>query len=193
MKGLIIATLAASLLGNVSAFAQSDSMVDKMAGKTFTAADGSSMTFLVYRGGMAREIHTANGQTLIETYSLKTGAVSDADGGSAPAGTFRITAAGLSAQYNDGHSEMLASNGAGSVRMMVRDAGGDLTCTAFYPDGHRFSDADRQAALIDVSALDIPQGSMRNGCEPQVTREAHTKAHRHTAQNDETVVARLPE
>ena len=196
MKGLIFATLAAGLLGTVSALAHTDSMVDQIAGKKFTAADGSSMTFLVYQGGLAREIHTANGQTLIETYSLKArdaGTVSDADSGSAPAGTFKITAAGLTAEYADGHSEMLAPNGAGGMRMMLHGAGGELTCTAFYPEGHRFSDAERQAALIDVSALDVPQSSMRNGCEPQVTREARAKSHRRSAQSDETVVARLPE
>lgn len=196
MKGLIFATLAAGLLGSVSAPAQSDSLVDRIAGKTFTAADGSSMTFLAYQGGLAREIHTANGQTLVETYSLKgarAGTVSDAESGSAPAGTFRITTAGLTAEYADGHSEMLTPSSAGGMRMTLQGAGGDLTCTAFYPAGHRFNDAERQAALIDVSALDVPQGAMRNGCEPQGTREARAKTHRHTAQSDETVVARLPE
>ena len=203
MKGLIFATLAASLLGSVSALAQSDSMrpaeqstIAKIAGKKFTAADGSSLTFLAYQGGLAREIHTANGATIIETYALKgadAGTVSDADGGSRPAGTFKITAAGFTADYNDGHSEMLAPNGAGGMRMMLHSASGDLTCTAFYPEGHRFSDAERQAALIDVSALDVPQASMRNGCTPEITREARAKTRRHTAQSDETVVARLPE
>lgn len=202
MKGLIFATLAASLLGSVSALAQSDSVqpasaaqstIGKIAGKKFTAADGSSLTFLAYKGGMAREIHTANGATIIETYALKDaddGTVSGADGG---AGTFKITAAGFSTDYNDGRSEMLASNGAGGLRMMLHTASGDLTCTAFYPEGHRFSDAERQAALIDVTALDVPRASLRNGCEPEVTREARAKNRRHTAQSDETVVARLPE
>ena len=204
MKGLIFATLAASLLGSVSALAQSDFMqrasveqstMAKIAGKKFTAADGSSLTFLAYQGGLAREIHTANGATIIETYTLKdadAGTVSDAEGGSRPAGTFKITAAGFTADYNDGHSEMLAPNGAG-MQMMLHSAAGDLTCMAFYPEGHRFSDAERRAALIDVSALDVPQTSMRNGCGPEITREARAKSRRHTAQSYETVVARLPE
>ncbi len=199
VKGLIFATLAASLLGSVSALADSvqpasaeQSTIHKIAGKKFTAADGSSLTFLAYQGGMAREIHTANGATIIETYALKAGdagTVSGADGG---AGTFKIITAGFTADYNDGHSEMLTSNGAGGLRMMLHTASGDLTCTAFYPEGHRFSDAERQAALIDVSALDVPRTSMRNGCEPEITREARAKTHRRTAQSDETVVARLP-
>lgn len=204
MKGLIFATLAASLLGSVSALAQSYSMqpasaerstIEKIAGKKFTAADGSSLTFLAYQGGMAREIHTANGATLIETYALKdgdAGIVSDADSGNRPAGTFKITAAGFTTDYNDGRSEMLTSNRAGELRMMLHTASGELSCTAFYPAGHRFSDAERQAALIDVSALNVPRESMRNGCEPDVTREARAKMHRRTAQSDETVVARLP-
>ena len=197
MKGLIVATLAASLLGSVCAVAQSAdrTTIAKIAGKKFYAADGSSLTFLAYKSGLAREIHTANGATIIETYSLKAadaGTVSDADGGSRPAGTFKITAAGFTADYNDGRSELLSSNGAGGMRMMLHSASGELTCTAFYPEGHRFSDAERQAALIDVSALDVPRAAMRNGCEPDVTREARAKTHRRTAQSDETVVARLP-
>jgi hypothetical protein len=196
VKGLIFATLAVSVLGSVSALAQSASVqstIDGIAGKKFYAADGSSMTFLAYRGGLAREIHTANGATLIATYSLKNsgaGTVSDAEGGSRPAGTFKITAAGLTADYNDGHSEMLASDGAG-VRMILHSASGDLTCTAFYPEGHRFSDAERKAALIDISALNVSQASTGNSCEPEVMREAQTR--RHTAQSGETVVARLPD
>ena len=205
VKGLIFATLAASLLGSVSALAQSDSIrstsaaqstIAKIAGKKFTAADGSSLTFLAYQGGLAREIHTANGATIIETYALKdadAGTVSDADGGNRPAGTFKIIAAGFTADYNDGHSEMLAPNGAGGMRMMLHSAAGDLTCMAFYPEGHHFSDAERRAALIDVSALNVPQASMQNGCEPEAAREARAKTRRHTAQSDETVVARLPE
>jgi hypothetical protein len=203
VKGLIFATLAASLLGSVSALAQSQSIqpasverstIGKIAGKTLYAADGSSLTFFAYQGGLAREIHTATGATVIETYALKStdaGTVSDSEGAS-PAGTFRITAAGLAADYNDGRSEILASNGAG-MRMTMHGAAGDLTCTAFYPEGHRFTDAERTAALIDVSALNVPQDSTRNGCEPEITREAHARTHRHTAQSDETVVARLPE
>lgn len=205
VKGLIVATLAASLLGSVSALAQSHSIrqasaeqstIGKIAGKKFTAADGSSLTFLVYRGGLAREIHTANGAVLIQTYALNdsnAGTVSDPEGGNGPAGTFKITAQGLAAEYKDGRSEMLAPSGADGMRMMLRSADGEMTCTAFYPEGHRFSDAERSAALIDVSALDLPQGSARNGCEPEVTHEARAKTHRRSAQSDESVVARLPE
>jgi hypothetical protein len=201
VKGLIFATLAASLLGSVSAFAQSYSMqpasaeqstIAKIAGKKFTAADGSSLTFLAYQGGMAREIHTANGATIIETYALKNGDAGTVSGADGEAGTFKITAAGLTADYNDGRSEILASNGAGGVRMMLHTANGELTCTAFYPEGYRFSDAERQAALIDVSALNVPSAAIRNSCEPDATREARAKTHRHMAESDETVVARLP-
>jgi hypothetical protein len=66
-----------------------------------------------------------------------------------------------------------------------------LTCTAFYPEGHRFSDAERKAALIDISALNVSQASTGNSCEPEIMREAQTR--RHTAQSGETVVARLPD
>ena len=196
MKGLIVATLAASLLGSVCAVAQSAdrTTIAKIAGKKFYAADGSSLTFLAYKGGLAREIHTANGAVQIETYALSAGTVSDAEAGNDPSGTFQITDAGLAADYKDGRSELLAPSGAGSMRMMLRGTTGEVSCTAWYPEGHRFSDAERNAALIDVSAnLALDESSTHNSCAPEPVREAHAHAHRRTAQSEETVVARLPD
>ena len=197
MKKLIVATLAASLLSSVGALADSASPIAKISGKKFTAADGSSLTFLTYQGGLAREIHTANGAVLIETYALSAsnaGTVSDPEGGAGSAGTFTITAAGLTADFKDGRSELLAPNGADGMRMMVRSTDGELSCTAWYPQGHRFTDAERQAALIDVSAnLALNEASARNSCTPEPVREARAHSHHRTAQNGETVVARLPD
>jgi len=199
MKGLILATLAMTLLG--SAVVQANpadkpAMIGKIAGKTFYAADGSSLSFLAYQGGIAREIHTANGAVMIETLALTnndSGTITNADTGSAPAGTFKLTATSLITNYGDGHSETLASNGAGGMEITNRDAAGDVMCTAWYPQGHRFSEAEMQASLIDVAArLDLNE-TARHSCDSATTREAHTHAHRHVAQNNAAVVARSPE
>lgn len=199
MKGLIFATLAVSLLGGASALAQEPSVVGKITGKTFYAADGSSLAFLAYRGGLAREIHTASGAVIIETLALKDrdgGTVSVSEDGSAPAGTFKLTGTTLATDYKDGRSELLTANGSGALEMVVHDADGALTCTAWYPQGHRFSEAEMKAALIDVSArldLDTPNAAPQQSCAPSATREARAHLHRHTAQNAGTVITHLPE
>jgi hypothetical protein len=97
--------------------------------------------------------------------------------------------------YKDGRSELLTANETGSLEIVAHDAGGALTCTAWYPQGHRFSDAEMKAALIDVSAkldLDGPRAE-NSSCAPSPTREAHARVHHRTAQNGEAVVARIPE
>ena len=199
MKGLIFATLAMTLLGGTVAQANpanEPAMIGKITGKTFYAADGSSLSFLAYQGGMAREIHTANGAVLIETLALTNGnggTVATADSGSAPAGTFKLTATALVTDYRDGHSEMLSPNGAGGMEITSRSAAGDVMCTAWYPQGHRFSPAEMNAALIDVAArLDLNE-TAHHSCDSVTTREAHTHGRRHVAQGNAAVVARLPE
>jgi hypothetical protein len=213
MKGLLSATLVASLLGCAGAFAQSASTdgaqqtaINKIAGKKFYSADGASLTIVAFKGGLAREIHEPDGSTEIQTFALtggKTGTVSDAEGGSKAAGSFQLTQAGLTTEYSDGRSEIFAPNSAGGMSMELREPAGDRICTAWYPEGHRFSDAERKAALIDISDrldLDVPHSSANHGCDPVSTREAGTHAHRRVAQSsaatshsDESVVARLPE
>jgi hypothetical protein len=203
MKGLIFATLAMTLLGGASALAQShsaeSSVVGKIAGKTFYAVDGSSLSFLAYQGGLAREIHTANGAVIIETLALKNragGTVSVSEDGSASAGTFKLTGTALAMDYKDGRSELLTANESGGLELVAHDVTGKLTCTAWYQQGHHFSEADVEAALIEVSAgldLDTPPTAARESCAPGVMREARGRAHRRTAQNSGTVTARLPE
>ena len=214
MKGLVSATLLASLLGCVGAYAQpaadgvQHSAIGKIPGKKFYTADGASLTFVAFKGGLAREIHEPDGAVVIQTFSLsggKTGTVSDAEGGSKAAGTFQLTQDGLTTKYNDGRLESLSPNSTGGMAMELRGSAGDRVCTAWYPEGHRFSDSERQAALIDVSErldLDVPLSPTNHGCDPvsNQTREAKAHAHHRVAQSttssshsDESVVVRLPE
>jgi len=188
-----------TLLGSTAAVAQPNSepaVVGQISGKTFYAADGSSLSFLAYQGGFAREIHTASGAVLVETLALTNrngGTVMQADTGSVPAGTFKVTATSLVTDYKDGRSEMLTANRGGGMEITSRGAAGDVMCTAFYPRGHRFSQEEMDAALTDVAArLDLNE-SAHNSCDAMNAREAHTHPHRKMAQTGAPVAARLPE
>ena len=213
MKGLLSATLAASLLCGAGAQAAAadgaqQSAIGKIAGKKFYSADGASLTFIAFEGGLAREIHEPDGAVVIQTFMLtssKTGTVSDAEGGSTAAGNFELTEAGLATEYSDGRSETLAPNSAGGMAMELRGSAGDRICTAWFPEGHRFSDAERRAALIEVSDrldLDVPHATAKHGCDPELnaTHETQAYAHHRVAQSakssshpDESVVAKFPE
>jgi len=193
MKGLIYLTLAGSLLASSCAFAQTDSVqpasaaqlnpsqqpgVARIAGRKFFAVDGSTMTLLAFDGGIAREIDGPGGVVSVETFALQnenSGTVSAPESGAA--GTFRLTDAGIVTDYGDGASEMLIANGAGGVSLVSSSPSGGSVCTAWYPQDHRFTSEERQAAVIQASEL--VAGTPHKGCgSDQVsTREAKMAPH----------------
>jgi hypothetical protein len=158
VKGLISLTLAASLLGGAGAWAQADHQADaagiaRIAGQKFYAADGSSLTFFVYEGGLAREIHTPDGTALVEVFAFKTsdaGTVSESEDTSRIDGKFELTDDGLATAFDDGRTEILTASGEG-LSMMANSPSGEEVCTSWYPEGHRFSEAERKAAMIEVT------------------------------------------
>ncbi|HKD24115.1 MAG TPA: hypothetical protein VKB71_18995 [Rhizomicrobium sp.] len=189
MKGLISLTLAASLLGSVSAFAQSDntpSAISRISGQKFYAADGSSLTFFVYAGGLAREIHTPDGSALVEVFAFKSGdggTVSESEDTSAVAGKFQFTGDGLATEYNDGRVELLTQSGE-ALSMMTNSPEAGKVCTAWYPEGHRFSDTERRAAIFEVTdklgldEQDAAEAAVKHSCDAPLgsTREASATA-----------------
>ena len=202
MKGLLSLTLAASLLGGVSAYAQSDSVqggdpmtnpgVAKIAGKKFIAADGTALTVLAFPGGLAREIDYPGGAVRVKVFALQganSGSVADESENSGAAGSFQLTDTGITTDYNDGSSEVLVANNAGGVSLVANAPSGESVCTAWYPEGHRFSAQERQAELIRVSDSFSPGPThVEHGCgKPQgIVREAEAMPRhlgRHTAAN----------
>jgi len=198
VKGLISLTLAASLLGSVSAFAQSDSApsgISRISGQKFYAADGSSLTFFVYAGGLAREIHTPDGSALVEVFAFKTddgGTVSESEDTSEVAGKFQLTGDGMATEYNDGRMELLTQSGE-ALSMMTNSPEAGKVCTAWYPEGHRFSDTERRAAIFEVTdklgldEQDAAEAAVKHSCDAPLgaTREAN-------ASEPEKIAARAP-
>jgi hypothetical protein len=65
-------------------------------------------------------------------------------------GVFRMTGAGIEAQYADGSSETLAVNPSGGLTIESISTAND-SCTAWYPEGHVFSLDERRAALAQFA------------------------------------------
>jgi hypothetical protein len=180
---LLYATLAVSLLGSSAAFGRELShpgppspVIPKLAGlagKSLSAIDGSTLALAPIQGGLAREITVPDGRRKKSFFVLlndRLGTVSEGrdGGGRTVAGVFRVTGTGIAAEYADGRSEMLALNGAGGVSMVMHAPTGDVNCMAWYPAGHRFTVADRKAALADYArrlGIDTPRRSgVKQGC-----------------------------
>jgi hypothetical protein len=143
--------------------------------KTLSAIDGSTFTLVPAQGGLAREIVVPDGRvkkTLFVLLNDKLGTVSEggAGGGWNVAGIFRVTDTGIAAAYADGRSEVLMLNGAGGVSMVMNAPTGDAACMAWYPAGHRFSAAERKAALAEyakrlgIDESRSPGLSVKQGC-----------------------------
>ncbi|HWY65612.1 MAG TPA: glycosyl hydrolase 108 family protein [Rhizomicrobium sp.] len=178
MFRLLYATLAVSLLGSSAAFGRelSNPVIPKLAGlagKSLSAVDGSMLALAPAQGGLAREITVPDGRTKKTFFVLlndRLGTVSEGrdGGGRTVAGVFRVTGTGIAAEYADGRSEILALNGAGGVSMVMHAPTGDVNCMAWYPAGHRFSVAERKAALADYArrlGMDAPRRSgVKHGC-----------------------------
>lgn len=153
------ATVLALCWGAVPVHAQDmpggvSSWLDEVAGKTLIAIDGSSVTLAPKEGTLTREIAAPNGsvQKLAFTFiSDRLGTVADARDSATVIGFFRDTKDGLDAQFADGHNENLTVNPEGGLSMVLRAPDGSMSCMAWYPAGHVFNRADRQAALAEYA------------------------------------------
>lgn len=144
-----------------------------LAFKKLSAIDGSTLVLTLTSGGLAREIVVADGRikkTRFVLFNDKLGVVSEGGGGGGNVvGLFRVTNLGIAAQYSDGRSEILTLNGSGGVSMVMKAPTGDVNCVAWYPAGHRFSVAERKAALAAYArrlGIDQPRNgiSVKQGC-----------------------------
>jgi hypothetical protein len=196
---LLCAALAVSLLGSSAAFGRSgvpsarspshEELSDTepaspgihkladLAVKSLSAIDGSTLTLAPAQGGLAREIVVPDGRVKKTRFVLlndKLGTVSESGAGGDwnVAGVFRVTDTGIAAAYADGRSEALMLNGSGGVSMVMNAPTGDVDCMAWYPAGHRFSVAERKAALAEYArrlGIDEPRRGMpglpvKRGC-----------------------------
>ena len=81
--------------------------ITALAGKKFVALDGSSLALTADDDGVARTITAPNGSTRKNVFALlgdRVGSVSDGDDDDHVVGVFRLTDAGLVADYGDGRS-----------------------------------------------------------------------------------------
>lgn len=130
--------------------ADSPAWLSPLAGTKLVAVDGSSLTLSPSEGGFALALVGPNGVTQRSSWSFvsdRLGTIADdADAGHV-IGFFRETDTGLKAQFADGRAQSLILNNAGGLSVTNRAATGETSCSSWYPQGHTFGAAEKQAAL----------------------------------------------
>jgi hypothetical protein len=159
MKAITLAGAAILALGCTIGAAWSDdggapAWLDTVAGQKLIAVDGSSITLSPSDDKLTLAMASPTGAAQTRVFVLMTdnmGTVADNADGSHVIGFFRVTDSGLEEQFSDGHSETLALNAAGGLSLSSHLPAG-ATCTAWYPPGHVFSEAERRAAVADYAS-----------------------------------------
>lgn len=127
--------------------------IENLAGRRLFTVDGSALAIFLTEGGWIRET-TVPGAPLQRSYftflNSRQGTVSDTPNGRA-VGFFRLTNSGLAVNYADERSEIWISTSDGIALTESSPAQTSL-CMAWYPQGHGFSAADRQAAVAAYAA-----------------------------------------
>jgi hypothetical protein len=144
-----------------------------VSGKTLIGVDGSSIALTLIEGGMEFQVVPTDGTARKTTFTFMTdrmGTVVEDSGspsvGSSVTGFFRLTGKGVEIRYSDGRSAMLSANPDGGVQMVL-DSDTGMSCRAWYPPGHAFSDAEKKVALnAYASKLGLPvvASNTGNGC-----------------------------
>lgn len=152
-----------------------------ISGKTLIAVDGSSIALTLIEGGMELQTNPAEGSVKKTTFTFMTdrmGTVVEDSGiasaGSNVTGFFRLIGDGVEIRYSDGRSAMLSQSPDGGVQM-AWDGDRGAYCRAWYPAGHRFSDAEKKMALNAYAAslgLAVAANDIGTGC----TRTAQTQS-----------------
>ena len=121
-----------------------------VAGAKVVAVDGTGMALSLSPVGMVRETIAPGGasqKTWFTFLNSRQGTVSDGADAAKVTGVFRIADPGVAIDYADGRSEFVQPNGAGGIAVTTTIPGQASFCTAWYPLGHSFTAADREAAL----------------------------------------------
>lgn len=123
-----------------------------MLGKTLIAVDGSTVGVDQSDGGLVRVVTLPTGvsqQTFFQFMNERIGTVSSE---SAAIGLFRVGEDEIDTNYVDGKIEVMKVAAAGGILMTSHSPDGNLACTAWYPEGHTFSQEEKKAAVAEYAS-----------------------------------------
>jgi len=163
--------------------------IDGAIGKKLISIDGSLITLSASEGGLSREIVTPSGavqKTAFRYLNDRLGTVMDSRDTGKVTGVFRIGSADINIQYADGSSETVFPNPAGGISIATKSPRSAIYCTAWYPEGHVFSQEERETALAQYAS----RLGLADGAGKKIDAAARTDCNTDTLAQSETAATR---
>jgi hypothetical protein len=116
-------------------------------GTTLFAVDGSSISLNATEDGFSRLVSLPNGNSQQTSFAFMSDRIGTISNETAPIGLFRTSATQLDVNYTDGSVETIKPDTSGGLLVTLHGADGNVSCTAWYPQGHVFSQEEKKAAV----------------------------------------------
>lgn len=141
-----------------------------MLGTEFAAVDGATLELGLTDNGFERTVVLPNGNSQKVAFAFANGPVGTVLDVEKAVGVFRAKPDEIDIDYADGTTETLAEESGGGMVQRAHSADGHAMCTAWYPQGHVFSQSEKEAAVQEyASRLGV---SVNASSKKQRTREA---------------------
>lgn len=127
-----------------------------MLGSELAAIDGATLELGLTGNGFERTLVLPNGNSQEIEFAFANGPLGTVFDGGTEIGVFRAKPDEVDIDYADGTTETIG-NGSGGLIDRAQGADGHTMCTAWYPQGHVFSQSEKQAALqVYATRLGLP-------------------------------------
>jgi len=147
-----IATKAAAVANSGNAVPNPALPLRAELGTELVAVDGATLELGLTDDGFQRTLALPNGNSQQIQFVFANGPVGTVSNGAKAIGVFRAKASELDIDYADGATETIGEGAAGSLSDRARSADGGTMCTAWYPQGHVFSQSEKQAAVQEYAS-----------------------------------------
>jgi hypothetical protein len=121
-------------------------------GKTLVAVDGSTIDLGQSEGGLTRQVTLPTGVTQQTTFAFMNDRIGTVSNDNAAVGLFRASGDEIDTNYIDGKTEVMKPGSAGGILLTSRSPDGNSACTAWYPEGHVFSQEEKKAAVEEFAS-----------------------------------------
>ena len=126
-------------------------------GTQFAAVDGATLELGLTDDGFERTLVLPNGNSQEIAFAFANGPVGTVSDGAKDVGVFRARPDELDIDYADGTSETIGEAAGGGLVERAHSLDGHAMCTAWYPQGHVFSETEKEAAVQEYATrLGLP-------------------------------------
>jgi hypothetical protein len=120
-------------------------------GTELVAVDGATLRLGLTADGFERTLVLPNGNSQEIEFAFANGPVGTVSEAEKAIGVFRAKSSELDIDYADGTMETIGEGTDGGLVDRANSADGRTICTAWYPQGHVFSQGEKQAAVQEYA------------------------------------------